>query len=68
MGPRTRRFVAMIGVLVFLTAWIWGAIALRGLLPPGQLIDLVVFAVAGIAWGLPLYPLFKWAERGSPKK
>ncbi len=64
MGPRTRRFVAMIGVIVFLCVWIWGAIALRGLLPAGQAIDLIVFAVAGIGWGVPLYPLFKWAERG----
>ena len=25
MGPRTRRFVAMIGVLFFVAFWIWGA-------------------------------------------
>ena len=64
MGPRTRRFVAMLGVLAFLVFWIWGAIALRDGLPLGQLIDVVVFAIAGIGWGVPLYPLFKWAERG----
>ena len=62
MGPRTRRFVAMIAVLAFVAFWIWGAIALRGLLPAGPLIDLAVFAVAGVGWGVPLYPLFKWAE------
>lgn len=64
MGPRTRRFVAMIGVLAFLVFWIWGAVTVRGLLPPGQLIDLLVFAVGGIGWAFPLYPLFKWAEGG----
>ena len=64
MGPRTRRFVAMLGVLAFLVFWIWGAVSVRGLLPPGQLIDLLVFAVGGIGWAFPLYPLFKWAERG----
>ena len=68
MGPRTRRFVAMLGVLAFLVFWIWGAIALRAALPPGPLLDLVVYAVAGIGWGAPLYPLFKWAERGSDRK
>ncbi|MBI2261638.1 MAG: DUF2842 domain-containing protein [Caulobacterales bacterium] len=68
MGPRTRRFIAMLGVLAFLVFWIWGAIALRDALPSGQLIDLVVFAVAGIGWGVPLYPLFKWAERGSGER
>lgn len=64
MHPRLRRFVAMIGVLAFLTFWIWGAIAVRGLLPAGPLLDLLVYGVAGIGWGVPLYPLFKWAERG----
>jgi hypothetical protein len=67
MGARTRRFLAMIGVLAFLAFWIWGAVALRGVLPPGPVLDLVVFAVAGLGWGLPLYPLFKWAEGGRPK-
>lgn len=62
MGPRTRRFFAMVGVLAFLVVWVWGALAIRSLLPPSQLIDLLVFAVAGIGWGVPLYPLFKWAE------
>lgn len=64
MGGRTRRFIAMIGVLVFLCAWIWGVIALRGLFPPGQMLDLLFFAVGGIGWGVQLYPLFKWAESG----
>jgi hypothetical protein len=64
MGPRTRRFVAMLGVIVFLVVWIWGAIAIRGLLPESPLIDLLVYAVAGIGWGVPLYPLFRWAEGG----
>ncbi len=64
MGPRTRRFVAMLGVIAFLVFWIWGTIALRGVLPRGALIDLAVYAVAGIGWGVPLYPLFRWAEGG----
>jgi hypothetical protein len=29
-----------------------------------MLIDLLVYAVGGIGWGVPLYPLFKWAESG----
>jgi hypothetical protein len=67
MGPRTRRFVAMIGVLAFVAFWIWAVLAARPLLPAGPMIDLLVYAVAGIGWGLPLYPLFKWAERGGAK-
>ena len=63
MGPRTRRFIAMLGVLAFLGLWIWGAITVRALLPQGPVIDLLVFAIAGVGWAVPLYPLFKWAER-----
>ncbi|QDH73468.1 DUF2842 domain-containing protein [Brevundimonas sp. M20] len=64
MGGSTRRFIAMIGVLAFLALWIWGVIALRGLFPAGMLLDLLFFAVGGVGWGVPLYPLFKWAESG----
>ena len=63
MPPRARRFVAAVGVLVFLAAWIWGLIALRGLLPASPWIDFLFFGVGGTAWGLPLIPLLKWAER-----
>jgi hypothetical protein len=27
-------------------------------------LDLLFYAVFGIGWGVPLYPLFKWAEGG----
>ncbi|WP_420477720.1 DUF2842 domain-containing protein [Brevundimonas sp. FT23028] len=64
MNGSTRRFIAMLGVLAFLVFWIWGVIALRGLFRPGMLLDLLFFAIGGIGWGVPLYPLFKWAESG----
>jgi hypothetical protein len=57
----------MLGVMAFLVVWIWGAVWIRGLLPPGQMIDLLVYAVAGVGWGVPLYPLFRWAEGGGGK-
>ena len=43
---------------------IWGLIALRGMLPPSQGIDFLFFGIGGTAWGLPLIPLLRWAERG----
>jgi hypothetical protein len=63
MPPRARRFVAAIGVVAFLIFWVWGLIALRGLLPPSPWIDFLFFGIGGTAWGLPLIPLLKWAER-----
>ena len=67
MGLRTRRFVAMIGALVFLAAYIWAVIAIGDVLPDNMWIDLLFYGVAGIAWGVPLIPLLTWAEGGKPK-
>lgn len=63
MGSRTRRFIATIGVLLFLTFWVWGAVSINDVLPNIWWLDLIFFAVAGIGWGVPLIPLLGWAER-----
>lgn len=63
MGARTRRFVATIGVLLFLTFWVWGAVSINDVLPNIWWLDLIFFAVAGIGWGIPLIPMLRWAER-----
>jgi len=63
MGARSRRFVATIGVLLFLSFWVWGAVAINDRLPDIWWLDLIFFAVAGIGWGIPLIPLLRWAER-----
>ena len=63
MGARTRRFVATIGVLLFLTFWVWGAVSINDRLPNIWWLDLIFFAVAGIGWGIPLIPMLRWAER-----
>jgi hypothetical protein len=63
MGSRTRRFIATIGVLLFLTFWVWGAVSINDVLPNIWWLDLIFFAVAGIGWGVPLIPLLRWAER-----
>jgi hypothetical protein len=64
MPPRLRRFVAAIALLLFLAAYVWAAVAIGDRLPEHPVIQLIYFAVAGLAWGLPLYPLFRWAEGG----
>lgn len=68
MGSRTRRFVATIGVLLFLTFWVWGAVSINDRLPDIWWLDLIFFAVAGIGWGIPLIPLLRWAERDPGSK
>ncbi len=63
MGPRTRRFIAAVAMLAFLAGWIWAAIWIGGRLPQTWWVGLIFYGVAGTAWGVPLIPLLKWAER-----
>lgn len=63
MNARLKRFIAMIGVLVFLAAWVWGAVFLAGHLPDSPWIELIFYAVAGIGWGVPLVPFLRWADK-----
>ena len=64
MGGRTRRAVASVGAVAFLMFWIWGATVVADLLPDNMTLKVVYFAIAGTAWGLPLFPLIAWANRG----
>lgn len=64
MNPRLRRLLAACATLAFLAFWVWAAIALSTRLPANPLVQLLFYAVAGIGWGVPLFPLLKWAEKG----
>ena len=48
MNARTRRFVATIGVVLFLAFWVWGAVTINDRLPDIWWLDLIFFAIAGI--------------------
>ena len=67
MGLRTRRFIATVGTVAFLAFYVWAVIAIGERLPDSQLVDLLFYGVAGLAWGVPLIPLLRWAEGGGSK-
>ena len=67
MNPRLRRLIAALGTVVFLAFYVWAVIAIGDRLPDSPLIDMAFFAIAGIAWGIPLFPLIMWAEGGKSK-
>jgi len=62
MGPRTRRAVASIGIVAFLTFYVWLVIAIGAHVPDHPLATLLFYGIAGTAWGIPLLPLLSWAE------
>jgi hypothetical protein len=66
VGPRTRKALAGAITLVFLLVWLVVALGLAAYIPDPW--RPVFFAVAGIGWGVPLFPLFTWAEHGTLRR
>jgi len=64
MGPRTRKAIGSVGILLFLLFYVVLVSTIGTLLPDQQLIRLIYYAVAGTAWGAPLIPLLTWMNRG----
>lgn len=64
MGARTRRAAAAVVILVYLAAYIAGAVTLGERLPNIVWLRLAYFAAAGLLWVIPLLPILTWAEHG----
>ena len=64
MSPRLKKLVGSVVVLAFLAAYIGVAVTLADRLPDNRLVQLAYFVVVGTAWGLPLFPLIAWMQRG----
>ncbi len=65
MSPHVRKLFGAFAIVGFMAAYIWGATLIAARLPDNQWAKLAFFAVAGIGWGFPLFPLIAWLERGS---
>lgn len=64
MTPRLRTAVAGAGLVLFLCIYAVVAASLGGLLTSAPVwLQLGYFAIAGLAWVLPLRPLFRWLSR-----
>ena len=62
MALRARRAIASVGILAFLTFYVWAVIAVGGHVPDHPLATLAYYGLAGTLWGVPLLPLMSWAE------
>ncbi len=68
LSQRLRKPLAILGVLVWLSFYIWAASTLSARVPEVWWAKVLYFAIVGTAWGLPLLPLIKWAEGGRAPK
>jgi len=64
VNGRLKSFLGGIAILVFLLAYVSVALMLADHLPDNQAARLAFFAVAGLAWGVPLIPLLSWMAKG----
>ena len=55
--------IASIGVVAFLIFYVWAVISLGEFVPDAWWAQVLYFAVAGLAWGVPILPLISWAGR-----
>jgi hypothetical protein len=63
MSPRAKKFVGLIGILVFLAAYVVLASKLGDFVPALWWAQGLYYAVVGTLWGVPLFPLIRWMNR-----
>lgn len=65
MNPRFKKLIGTLIMIAFvaLYAAIIVALAPRVLTGSSKLVEVLFYAVAGLAWVLPLLPLIRWMEK-----
>jgi len=68
MNQRTRKLVGTIAIIIFVM--IYGPIAMAlaesRIMAAPQLIQVIAYAVLGLAWILPVMPVIRWMQRPDP--
>lgn len=63
IGPRGRKFLGLVGLLVFLLIYAALVVLLAvTALPEHWLAELVFYPLAGLLWLLPAIPLIRWMQ------
>jgi hypothetical protein len=64
MTARARKFIGLFGILGFLAAYVVAITFIADLVPKQWAVQLVFYMLAGTVWGVPLFPLISWMNRG----
>ncbi len=63
MNPRVKKLIGLVGILLFLLLYMGAAVQISQRLPDHGPIRGVFFVLAGLLWGVPLFPLISWMNR-----
>jgi sugar phosphate permease len=64
MPARLRKLIGLFGILGFLAAYVVAVIAVGEHVASHWGWQTVFYGLAGILWGVPLFPLITWMNRG----
>ena len=64
MSARVRKLIGMVGILAFLTAYVVLVSQVGDYVPKHWAWQGLYYGLAGIVWGVPLFPLISWMNRG----
>ena len=64
MPARTRKFIGLGGMLAFLAAYIFAVTKIAEHVPQNLAIEVVLYVIVGVGWGVPIMPLISWMNRG----
>jgi hypothetical protein len=64
MTARLRKLIGLVAILAFLTAYVVVVATVGDHIPRHWAVQVIYFGLAGVVWGVPLFPLISWMNRG----
>ena len=64
MTARVRKLIGSIAILIFLCAYVWAVSSMSIFVPDNTAAEILYYAITGLCWGLPIFPLISWMHRG----
>ena len=64
MPARLRKLIGLFAILGFLGVYVWAVVMVGEHIPNHWAAQLAYYGLAGLAWGVPLFPLISWMNRG----
>ncbi|MCR5880350.1 DUF2842 domain-containing protein [Phenylobacterium sp. J367] len=63
-SARVRKLIGLVAMLAFIVAYAVLVVTVGEFVPRHWAAQLAYYVVAGVLWGVPLLPLFRWMNAG----